>query len=567
MSEDVNSVLRKIRIYSGIILFIYALSHLLNHSVNIISIDAADYVREAYFHLIWRNPIGTILLYGSFLVHIPLGFYDIGKRKSFKMSGKEWIQIIFPVLALFLLLQHVAGAFIASRYFEVNFAYELFFSVMLTEAPSEVIIGGTLFSLMVVFIWVHGVIGVNTLLRYNLRTYEKNIFYLYLIYISVPVLGIFGFISGLKEQSLLSYLKLLQGQENFLFSIIMERVPQEVFGPIDASEPLINNYYPLLVLVVIIIATGNVLRAKYFGRIEVQYPGDRKVSIPKGTSILEASKIAKIPHQSECGGKGRCTTCRIRVITFDGALPKPNAYEARAIDRVGLDEDVRLACQLKPTGNVSIIPLVNPQNSLDKASDRTGLSGKEKEAAILFVDLRDFTKLSEKNLAYDVVYILNKYYSVCGKIIESNSGRLDKFIGDGIMAIFDSGYGMSENCTNAVNAASQISENMKSLNGEMKIEFSEDIRFGMGIHAGDTIFGLMGYGKTFTETVVGDNVNIASRLEELTKSYSCELVISKYVAEQAKLEIDGFNSDVVSIRGRKENLEIYSIIDASEIRL
>ena len=105
------------------------------------------------------------------------------------------------------------------------------------------------------------------------------------------------------------------------------------------------------------------------------------------------------------------------------------------------------------------------------------------------------------------------------------------------------------------------------MNGEMKIEFSEDIRFGMGIHAGETIVGLMGYGKTFTETVVGDNVNIASRLEELTKSYTSELVISKYVAEQANLNLDGFDSDLVNIRGRKENLEIFSIKSASEIRL
>ena len=125
---------------------------------------------------------------------------------------------------------------------------------------------------------------------------------------------------------------------------------------------------------------------------------------------------------------------------------------------------MRLACQLRPKGDVSVMPLVNPENSLARATDLSSLSGREKETAILFVDLRDFTKLSEKNLAYDVVYILNKYYSVCGKIIESNSGRLDKFIGDGIMAIFDSENGMGENCKNAVNAASKISENMKSLN-------------------------------------------------------------------------------------------------------
>ena len=567
MSEDLNSLARKIRIFSGAVLFFYVLTHLLNHSVNIISIPAADYVKENYFHFLWKNPVGTVLLYGSFLIHIPLGFYDVGKRKSFKMSGKEWIQIIFPILGFFFVLFHIVGAFIFTRIFDGKLTYELIFSEMLFNTPSgEVIINSILFGLITIFIWVHGVMGINTLLRYNVKSYKQYATYFYIIYIGIPVLGIAGFWSGLKAQSLISYSRSLQGEQSFLASIIDKAGSGEADTLFKIVEPFIESYYPLIVLGLIIIAVINVVRAKYFGNIKIQYPGDKVVSIPKGTSILEASQIAKIPHQSVCGGKGRCTTCRIKVISSKGALPGPNSYEAKAIDRVGIEGDVRLACQLRPKSDVSVIPLVNPENSLARATDLSSLSGKEKETAILFVDLRDFTKLSEKNLAYDVVYILNKYYSVCGKIIESNAGRLDKFIGDGIMAIFDSGNGMGENCKNALKAASKISENMKSLNGEMKIEFSEDIKFGMGIHGGETIVGLMGYGKTFTETVVGDNVNIASRLEELTKSYTSELVISKFVAEQANLNLDGFDSDLVNIRGRKENLEIFSIKDASEIR-
>ena len=77
----------------------------------------------------------------------------------------------------------------------------------------------------------------------------------------------------------------------------------------------------------------------------------------------------------------------------------------------------------------------------------------------------------------------------------------------------------------------------------------------------------MGYGKIFTETAVGDNVNVASRLEELTKTYTCELVISRYVADKAKLNLDKFNSSLVKIRGRKEDLEIFSINNAAEIKL
>ena len=89
----------------------------------------------------------------------------------------------------------------------------------------------------------------------------------------------------------------------------------------------------------------------------------------------------------------------------------------------------------------------------------------------MFVDIREFTKIAEHKLPFDVVYILNKYYAVCGEIIEANGGRLDKFIGDGIMAIFDNTSDIQQNCFNAVEAASKISKSMTELNAELKSDF------------------------------------------------------------------------------------------------
>lgn len=564
VKQDLSSVVRKLRILSGSILFLYAITHLLNHSINIISIDAADFVRENFYHILWKNPIGTILLYGSFLAHIPLGFYSIATKKSFKISAREWFQIILPVLALLVLLQHVAGGFIATRIFSTDFSYSALFSALLVD-PSEAAMSTIFFTLLVIFIWAHGVIGINMLLRYNMKNYKKYVRFLFAGYYAVPVLAIFGFWAGLKEQSFLAYAKSLQGEENYLFSVLLKTLPEASFPILAQVEPLVMSYYPLVVLALILLSIVSVVRAKFFGRLKVRYPEGKEISVPRGTSILEASRLGGIPHQSVCGGKGRCTTCRINISSFDGVLPEPNTIEATAIARAGLDQGERLACQLKPEKNLTVIPLVNPLNSLENATSRQTLSGKEQETVVLFIDLREFTKLSEKKLPYDVVYILNKYYSVCGKIIEEEGGRLDKFIGDGIMAIFDSNSSQDENCKNAVKSGMKISRDMKILNKEMKTDFSEEIKFGMGIHSGDAIVGLMGYGKTFTETVVGDNVNVASRLEELTKNYKAELVLSKYVAEKASLNLNEFKRDTVKIRGRKENLDILSIEDASVI--
>ena len=91
IKEDASSFARKLRMWSGIVLFFYASTHLLNHSINILSIGAADYVNENYFDSIWKNIVGSILLYSSIIIHIILGFYAVGTRKSFKMTSREWI--------------------------------------------------------------------------------------------------------------------------------------------------------------------------------------------------------------------------------------------------------------------------------------------------------------------------------------------------------------------------------------------------------------------------------------------------------------------------------------------
>ena len=561
---DLNIIIRQLRIYTGIILFFYALTHLLNHSVNVISINAADFVRENYFHLIWKNTVAYILLYGSLIIHIILGFYSILTRKSYKITGREWIQIIFPVLALLVLLQHVGGGFILTR-FDVDIKYSLLYA-LLSSDPNELVAGAVLFSLMVLFIWAHGVIGIHGLLKFNFKSYQKYIFGFKFIYWFVPIGAILGFISGLRETSILATIENLKGNENFIMSFF-GAIPQEAFAYLMPVEPLVMNNYPIFVLAVLLIAALNVLRARYFGRIKISYPGGKEFSVPKGTTVLEASRLAGIPHVSVCGGKGRCTTCRVKVVSGLEGIIEPNFHESRVIEKLGFDNDVRLACQLKPSKNLSVLPLINPETKEVKARTPVGLSGREKESVVVFIDLRDFTKLSESKLPYDVVYILNKYYSVCGEIIERNKGRLDKFIGDGIMAIFDGSDQLNENCKNSIKAATEISKGIKELNNQMKLDFSEELRFGIGIHVGNTIVGMMGYGETVTETVVGDNVNIASRLEELNKKFKTELVVSKDVLDSANINPKQFTSEKIKIRGRTGELEIYSLENAYDLKL
>ena len=269
-SIDFNFIIRQLRVYTGSLLFFYALTHLLNHSVNVISIEAADFVRENYFHLIWKNPVAYFLLYASLAIHIVLGFYSILTKKSFKITGREWIQILFPVLALLVLLQHIGGGFLLTR-FEVDIKYSLLYA-LLSSDPNELVAGAVLFSLMVIFIWVHGVIGIHGLLKFNFKSYQKYMFGFKFIYWFVPIGAVLGFIAGLRETSVLATIENLKGNENFIMSFF-GAIPQEAFAYLAPVEPLVMNNYPVFVLAVLVICILNVVRARYFGRVKISYPG------------------------------------------------------------------------------------------------------------------------------------------------------------------------------------------------------------------------------------------------------------------------------------------------------
>src|SRR6185295_4741556 len=118
-------------------------------------------------------------------------------------------------------------------------------------------------------------------------------------------------------------------------------------------------------------------------------------------------------------------------------------------------------------------------------------------------DLRAFTQLTEKKLPYDVVFLLNRYFAEMGHAVETAGGRIDKFIGDGVMALFGLDSGVEAGCREALAAARGMSERMQSLNHALSHDVPEPLRIGIGIHTGPAIVGEMGYGTAVSVTAVG----------------------------------------------------------------
>jgi len=300
--------------------------------------------------------------------------------------------------------------------------------------------------------------------------------------------------------------------------------------------------------------------------IAVSYPDGKKVVIQPGTSLLEASRIGGIPHASVCGGRSRCSTCRVRVIEGAAALPPPMEEEQRVLTRIHAAPGVRLACQARPTGPVTIQPLLPPQVTAQKALFGGDVSqGKEQEVAVLFADLRGFTSMAERRLPYDVVFLLNQYFRAMGEAVQAAGGHVDKFIGDGVMAVFGLRGRPELASSQAIDAARRMAVAMDAFNAQHQAELKAPFRIGIGIHFGPAIVGEMGFAPALALTVIGDTVNIASRLEAATKEENCQLLVSETVARAAELPADAGRRCHITLRGREQALVAIAIDHAGQI--
>ena len=247
-------------------------------------------------------------------------------------------------------------------------------------------------------------------------------------------------------------------------------------------------------------------------------------------------------------------------------LPKPTEAEQRVLRRVGATPTMRLACQVRPMAEVSVIPILPATATPHDGFRRPQyLQGTEKVIAVLFADLRAFTKLSERKLPYDVVFLLNRYFQSMGRAVDEAGGRIDKFIGDGVMALFGVESDPETACREALAAARAMSVKLDELNDALSNDLDAPLRIGIGIHVGPAIVGEMGYGLATSVTAVGDMVNTASRLEAETKAYSAQLIVSGQVAERAGVDLSQFELHDLTVRGRSEPLKVWVIDDAQRL--
>lgn len=215
--------------------------------------------------------------------------------------------------------------------------------------------------------------------------------------------------------------------------------------------------------------------------------------------------------------------------------------------------------------NVTIAPVLGAENiGVSTVPNPEEAAGRERRIAVLFCDLRDFTRLSQQQLPFDTVFLLNRYFEMIGEAVEGAGGVVDKFIGDGALAIFGLNTGIETACQQALTATTRIARNVEVLNRNFMSELDQPLRIAMGMHAGPAIIGQIGYGRASSLTAVGDTINAASRLEGFAKEYDAQLAVSADVVRYAGLPLADHESYHIAIRGRAGTLETLIVYKAEE---
>lgn len=550
-------MVRRLRLISGLVLFTYVLTHLMNLWLGLVSFPLLEAGREVFVSF-WRGLLPTLLLYTALLVHLCLAYYAIFRRERLAMPPLDALRYLFGVLIIPLAALHILGTRLVHELYGVDDSYFYVVAVQWgfnwMDAAQQ--------TLLVLVVWTHGCIGLHLWLRLK-RWYSGAAPYGLAAAVLVPTLALGGYLAAGRE-----VLRRAAETPDFLNQALARSNAPSAAERADVlalRDGVVLGFFALLALTLLARGLWRLWQRRQ-GVVRLTYPEGRRVSVRKGMTILEASRSARVPHASVCGGRGRCSTCRVRVGRGGAALPEPGPEERRVLARIGAAPNVRLACQTPIFADCEVTPLLPPACGPALAQPRAGyLQGDEREIAILFADLRGFTSLSEDRLPYDVVFVLNRYFTAMGTAVEEAGGRIDKFIGDGVMALFGIERGIEVGSRNALEAARRMAQHLEDLNRSLAADLPEPLRIGIGLHSGAVIVGEMGYGPATSLTAIGDAVNTASRLEALTKDYDAQLIVSAPLAAHAGVDLSAFARQQIDVRGRSQPLDIHVVENALDL--
>ena len=532
---------RDLRLASGLVLFLYVAVHLTDHALGLVSLAVAETgLRIAV--TFWHSLPGTALLYGAAAIHIGLAFLALYERRTLRMPPVQALRIALGLWMPVLLIGHFVGTRFAFERYGLHADYtRVVWNLWTTDAQWRqlaILAPG----------WLHGCLGLN--FAFGTRPlYRRLRPILFGAALLLPVLSALGFIAMGRELAELS------ASHGWFDARAPAPDPMRAAMLGNFRDALLGAYFAAIVLTLAAREVRSWVERRQHALVEISYPS-RVASVPRGWTVLEASRSFGIAHLSMCGGRARCSTCRVRVLEGAEHCPPPEQDERHTLARIHAQADVRLACQLRPQGAISVIPLLSTRSApWLKLSRDVPVTIREANIAALFVDLHRWTGATHRQLSpHDTIHALGLYLEAVGDAVAEGGGALSHVSSEGALAIFGLESDLEAACTQALNTARQLERRLRLLNARLAHELGFTADVSLCIHAGPAVVGK----AADRLTAVGDAIDAAQRLRELARVSGARFVISRDAVASAGLPDDSLSWRAIAGGDRQAPLDVHA---------
>jgi adenylate cyclase len=534
---------RNLRLVTGLTLFVYAASHFVGHATGLFGLAVMDSVGANIILAPWQTMVGRAVLLLSLLIHAALGLRALYRRRHFKAPALEAWQLGLGLLIPLLLVPHIVDVRVGNTFYGLDDSYyrvlyRIWIAKAATALPQQFV--------LLALVWAHSCIGLNFWLRRR-EWFQRARYFLLAGAVAMPFLAALGIVNAGWDEAMSARL-----QPGFADA----HAPAPAGSPLGAAQATLGEWalrlqvgYGALVLFVLLARAARNRRERGRLSVRITYPGGRIVAAPPGFSVLEASRWAGIAHASACGGRGRCSTCRVEILAGAENAPARSAAESETLLRVRAPSTVRLACQLRPTGDITVAPLLAVG---DQARDVRIADGESHERLVtaLFIDLRDSTSFAAGRLPFDALFVIDRYVQRASAAIEAHGGEVTSVAGDGIMSLFGARSEPLSAARDALRAVGAVWDAIDGISRDLAGELERPLAFGVGVHASlAAVWAAEMFGRSSLQ-FLGEAGNVAARLEAATKDLKCVCIVSEAVFNVAGAIVPtGLAREELAIRG------------------
>jgi adenylate cyclase len=506
---------RDLRLASGLVLFTYVAAHLVNHTLGLVSVVVAERGLAVTLAL-WHSLPGTVILYGAAGIHLALAFDAIYARRTLRMAPLDLLRIVLGLGIPTLLIGHAVGTRLAWELYQQSPQYErVVWSLWATDGQ------GRQLALLVPG-WLHGCLGVH--LAFAQRPlYQRLHRWLFAAALMLPVVAGLGFLSMGRELAADPALRA------HLDATIALR-PERSAVLIGVRETLLAVYFSAIAAVFAAREIRALVERRSRTLVSIEYP-QRTLSVPRGWSVLEASRSHHLAHLSLCGGRARCSTCRVQVTQGEDRCPPPGPAEQATLARIQAGAGVRLACQLRPQGDITVVPLLGARH---RAPARALIAtAVEQDVVLVCVDWRNRGAIARQVLPQDAVFLSRLFSETAALVVHAAGGTECDPSAGSTVAAFGIGVDLPVACRSALAAAHSIDHALSDLASRWKGDFGVVPDFALCVHVGPAAIGEIGVEVSRRFTAAGPAVDTALRLRAAAARKGTHVLVSVDVLERA----------------------------------